>query len=71
MSTSFLLPADAVDNYGDYTVSVFYTLQSEVDSLRTHVKECNGSYKLRAPLFGLEKRSMSYAFGQSHASWVV
>lgn len=65
----FLLLADAVNNHGSYSVSVFHTFHDEVDSYRTHVWECNGPCKSRAPFFGLVKRSMNRAPGKGDSWW--
>lgn len=66
----FLLLADAVNNHGGYGVSVFHTFHDEVDSYRTHIWECNGPCKSRAPFFGLVKRSMNRAPGKGDSWWV-
>jgi hypothetical protein len=65
----FLLLADAVNNHGGYGVSVFHTFHDEVDSYRTHVWECDGPCKGRAPFFGLVKRSMNRAPGKGDSWW--
>jgi hypothetical protein len=65
----FLLLADAVNNHGGYGVSVFHTFHDEVDSYRTHVWECGGPCKGRAPFFGLVKRSMNRASGKGDSWW--
>jgi hypothetical protein len=56
---------DAVNNYGGSSVSVFHTSHKEVNSYRTHVWECDGPCKSRAPFFDLVKRSMNRAPGKS------
>ena len=65
----FLMLADAVNNHGGYGVSVFHTFHDEVDSYRTHVWECSGPCKLKAPFFGLVKRAMNRAPGKSDSWW--
>jgi hypothetical protein len=65
----FLLLSDAVNNHGGYSVSVFHTFHDEVDSYRTHVWECDGPCKTRAPFFGLVKRSMNRAPGKGDSWW--
>ena len=65
----FLLLSDAVNNHGGYGVSVFHTFHDEVDSYRTHVWECDGPCKTRAPFFGLVKRSMNRAPGKGDSWW--
>lgn len=65
----FLMLADAVNNHGGYGVSVFHIFHDEVDSYRTHVWECSGSCKSKAPFFGLVKRSMNRAPGRSDTWW--
>ncbi|KAK5153786.1 SprT-like family-domain-containing protein [Cryomyces antarcticus] len=65
----FLLLADAINNHGDYLVTVFHTFHDEVDRYRTHVWQCDGPCKERSPFFGLVKRSMDRAPGQSDTWW--
>jgi len=65
----FLLLADAVNNFGGHGVSVFHTFHDEVDSYRTHVWECDGPCKGRAPFFGLVTRSMNRAPGKGDSWW--
>lgn len=65
----FLMLADAVNNHGGYGVSVFHTFHDEVDSYRTHVWECSGPCKSKAPFFGLVKRSMNRAPGKGDSWW--
>jgi hypothetical protein len=65
----FLMLADAVNNHGGYGVSVFHTFHDEVDSYRTHVWECNGPCKSKAPFFGLVKRAMNRAPGKGDSWW--
>jgi len=65
----FLVLADAVNNHGGYGVSVFHTFHDEVDSYRTHVWECSGPCKSKAPFFGLVKRSMNRAPGKGDSWW--
>jgi hypothetical protein len=65
----FLLLADAINSHGGYGVSVFHTFHDEVGSYRTHVWECDGPCKARAPFFGLVKRSMNRAPGKGDSWW--
>ena len=65
----FLMLADAINNHGGYGVSVFHTFHDEVDSYRTHVWECSGPCKSKAPFFGLVKRAMNRAPGKSDSWW--
>lgn len=65
----FLMLADAVNNHGGYSVSVFHTFHDEVDSYRTHVWECDGPCKSRAPFLGLVKRSMNRVPGKGDSWW--
>lgn len=65
----FLMLADTVNNHGGYGVSVFHTFHDEVDSYRTHVWECSGPCKLKAPFFGLVKRAMNRAPGKGDSWW--
>jgi len=65
----FLMLADAVNNHGGHGVSVFHTFHDEVDSYRTHVWQCDGPCKARAPFFGLVKRSMNRAPGKGDSWW--
>ena len=65
----FLMLADAVNNHGGYGVSVFHAFHDEVDSYRTHVWECNGPCKSKAPFFGLVKRAMNRAPGKGDSWW--
>lgn len=57
----FLLLADAINDHGDHNVSVYHTFHDEVDSYRTHIWQCDGPCKAKAPFFGLVKRSMNRA----------
>lgn len=65
----FLMLADAVNNHGGYGVSVFHTFHDEVDSYRTHIWECSGPCKSKAPFLGLVKRSMNRAPGKGDSWW--
>lgn len=65
----FLLLADAVNGHGGHGVSVFHSFHDEVDSYRTHVWECDGPCRARAPFFGLVKRAMNRAPGKGDSWW--
>ncbi|KAF2162509.1 hypothetical protein M409DRAFT_27133 [Zasmidium cellare ATCC 36951] len=65
----FLLLADAINDHGGYSISVYHTFHDEVDSYRTHVWQCDGPCKGKAPFFGLVKRSMNRAPGKSDVWW--
>ena len=67
----FQLLADAINNHGNYEVTVFHTFHDEVDSYRTHVWQCNGPCRERPPFFGLVKRSMNRAPGKSDSWWAT
>lgn len=60
----FQLLADAVNNHGNYQVTIYHTFHDEVDSYRTHVWQCDGPCKNQPPYFGLVKRSMNRAPGK-------
>ncbi|CAK4030392.1 hypothetical protein AC578_7645 [Lecanosticta acicola] len=65
----FLLLADAINDHGGYTITVYHTFHDEVDSYRTHIWQCDGPCKERPPFFGLVKRSMNRAPGKSDFWW--
>jgi hypothetical protein len=65
----FLLLADAINNHGDYDITVFHTFHDEVDSYRTHIWQCDGPCQYRPPFFGLVRRSMNRAPGKSDSWW--
>lgn len=65
----FLMLADAVNEHGGYGVSVYHSFHDEVESYRTHVWECEGPCRTRAPFFGLVKRAMNRAPGKGDAWW--
>jgi hypothetical protein len=60
----FQLLADAVNNHGNYQVTIYHTFHDEVDSYRTHVWQCDGPCRSQPPYFGLVKRSMNRAPGK-------
>lgn len=64
----FLLLADAINNHGDYQITVYHTFHDEVDSYRTHIWQCDGPCRSQAPYFGMVKRSMNRPPGKSD-SW--
>ncbi|EUC47571.1 hypothetical protein COCMIDRAFT_3517 [Bipolaris oryzae ATCC 44560] len=66
----FQLLADALNNHGDYQITVYHSFHDEVDSYRTHVWKCNGPCQTQPPYFGLVKRSMNRAPGKSDSWWV-
>lgn len=65
----FQLLADAINNHGNYEVTIFHTFHDEVDSYRTHVWQCDGPCKSQAPYFGMVKRSMNRAPGRGDTWW--
>lgn len=65
----FLLLADAINNHGDYSITVYHTFHDEVDSYRTHVWLCDGPCRHQPPFFGLVKRSMNRPPGKSDSWW--
>ncbi|KAK4494613.1 hypothetical protein PRZ48_013969 [Zasmidium cellare] len=65
----FLLLADAINDHGGYNISVYHTFHDEVDSYRTHIWQCDGPCKAKAPFFGLVKRSMNRPPGRSDSWW--
>jgi hypothetical protein len=67
--TGFLLLAEAINNHGNYEITVFHTFHDEVDSYRTHVWLCDGPCKLQPPFFGLVKRTMNRPPGKSDPWW--
>ncbi|KAF2088956.1 hypothetical protein K490DRAFT_72620 [Saccharata proteae CBS 121410] len=67
--TGFQLLASAINAHGSYDVSIFHAFHDEVDSYRTHVWQCDGPCRSRAPFFGLVKRSMNRAPGKSDSWW--
>ncbi|XP_014557705.1 hypothetical protein COCVIDRAFT_25708 [Bipolaris victoriae FI3] len=66
----FQLLADALNNHGDYQITVYHSFHDEVDSYRTHVWKCNGPCQNQPPYFGLVKRSMNRVPGKSDPWWV-
>ena len=67
--TGFQLLADAVNNHGNYEVTIYHTFHDEVESYRTHVWQCDGPCKTQPPYFGLVKRSMNRAPGKGDTWW--
>jgi hypothetical protein len=65
----FQLLADAINNHGNYDITIYHTFHDEVDSYRTHVWQCNGPCTTQPPYFGLVKRSMNRAPGKSDTWW--
>ncbi|RMZ69091.1 zinc finger rad18 domain-containing [Pyrenophora seminiperda CCB06] len=65
----FQLLADALNNHGNYAITIYHTFHDEVESYRTHVWQCNGPCQNRPPYFGLVKRSMNRAPGKSDTWW--
>jgi hypothetical protein len=63
------LLADAINNHGNYDITIFHTFHDEVESYRTHVWQCNGPCRNRPPYFGLVKRSMNRAPGKGDTWW--
>jgi len=67
--TGFQLLADAINNHGNYEVTIYHTFHDEVDSYRTHVWQCSGPCNDRPPYFGLVKRSMNRPPGSYDFWW--
>jgi hypothetical protein len=65
----FQLLADAVNNHGNYEVTIYHTFHDEVESYRTHVWQCDGPCRSQPPYFGLVKRSMNRPPGKSDTWW--
>lgn len=65
----FQLLADAINNHGNYEVTIYHTFHDEVDSFRTHVWQCDGPCKTQPPFFGQVKRSMNRAPGRGDTWW--
>lgn len=65
----FLLLADAINSHGGYGVTVYHNFHDEVDSYRTHIWQCDGICKDRAPHFGLVKRSMNRPPSKNDLWW--
>ncbi|EAT85512.1 hypothetical protein HBI56_134480 [Parastagonospora nodorum] len=65
----FQLLADAINNHGNYEVTIYHTFHDEVESYRTHVWQCDGPCRSAPPYFGLVKRSMNRAPGKSDTWW--
>lgn len=65
----FQLLADAINNHGNYEVTIYHTFHDEVESFRTHVWRCDGPCQRQPPYFGLVKRSMNRAPGKSDTWW--
>lgn len=65
----FQLLADAINNHGNYEVTIYHTFHDEVDSYRTHVWQCDGPCKTRPPFFGQVKRSMNRPPGKGDTWW--
>lgn len=67
--TGFQLLADAINNHGNYEVTIYHTFHDEVDSYRTHVWQCDGPCKSQPPFFGQVKRSMNRPPGKGDTWW--
>lgn len=65
----FQLLADAINNHGNYQITIYHTFHDEVDSYRTHVWKCDGPCQTQPPYFGLVKRSMNRPPGKSDNWW--
>ncbi|KAF2691290.1 hypothetical protein K458DRAFT_327568 [Lentithecium fluviatile CBS 122367] len=65
----FQLLADAINNHGNYEITIYHTFHDEVESYRTHVWQCNGPCRNIPPYFGLVKRSMNRPPGKSDTWW--
>lgn len=67
----FQLLADAINNHGNYEVTIYHTFHDEVDSYRTHIWQCDGPCKTQPPFFGQVKRSMNRAPGRTDNWWAA
>jgi hypothetical protein len=65
----FQLLADAINNHGNYDITIYHTFHDEVESYRTHVWQCDGPCRQQAPYFGLVKRTMNRPPGKSDTWW--
>ncbi len=65
----FQLLADAINNHGNYGVTIYHTFHDEVDSYRTHVWQCDGPCNTQPPFFGQVKRSMNRAPSKTDHWW--
>jgi hypothetical protein len=65
----FQLLANAINDHGNYDITIYHTFHDEVDSYRTHVWQCDGSCRTQPPYFGLVKRSMNRAPGKGDTWW--
>lgn len=65
----FQLLADAINDHGNYEVTIYHTFHDEVDSFRTHVWRCDGPCQTQPPFFGQVKRSMNRAPGKTDTWW--
>ncbi|KAF2472164.1 uncharacterized protein BDR25DRAFT_221571 [Lindgomyces ingoldianus] len=65
----FQLLADAINNHGNYEITIYHTFHDEVDSYRTHVWQCDGHCRNQPPYFGLVKRSMNRPPGKADSWW--
>ena len=67
----FQLLANAINEHGNYNVTIYHTFHDEVDSFRTHVWQCDGPCRALPPDFGLVKRSMNRPPGKSDIWWPI
>lgn len=67
----FHLLADAINEHGSYSVTVFHTFHDEVDSYRRHIWQCDGPCKTQPPFFGQVKRAMNRAPGKGDTWWAT
>jgi hypothetical protein len=65
----FLLLADAINNHGNYEITIYHTFHDEVDAYRKHVWKCDGPCQLQPPYFGLVKRSMNRPPSRNDSWW--
>ena len=65
----FQLLANAINDHGNYEVTIYHTFHDEVDSFRTHVWQCDGPCKAKPPDFGQVKRSMNRPPGKNEDWW--
>ena len=65
----FVMLADAINDHGNYLITVYHTFHDEVDSYRTHVWQCDGPCRDQPPNFGLVKRTMNRPPGKTDNWW--
>ncbi|KAI9787125.1 MAG: hypothetical protein M1839_003360 [Geoglossum umbratile] len=63
----FVLLATAINKHAKTNITTHHAFHAEVDAYRTHIWQCSGPCRQRAPHFGLVKRAMNRAPGKSDA----